>query len=199
MIFWQYLRLRIEIALWRYGWCWIFLLILLLINIALYYLWLPQQKQTVAVFSERFQILKNEKEQRNQKAPATIIASNDSLMLNQLIHAAYESTEVSRVFKTIQDIAKTKGIYLMQSEIQSSAEGYGGFKQVQLTLPIRCSYPQLREFINTLLIQQAGISLDHILLKRDNVAQSQAEIHLKLSIWIRPENIKFTAIKNYNY
>ena len=184
----QHLRLRIEIGLWRYGWLWIVALTVLMLGILLHTAWLPQQAQNVQLLDERLVAVELE-QQRRSAPPSSPKISDIDQATEQLARITYSSTEVSVALQMIQQIAKAKGIALAQSEFQTTTEGLGGFKQIQVTLPVRCSYPQLRDFTSTLLRQLPGISLDQIILKRDNIAQSQADVRLKLSIWVNPSKV----------
>lgn len=182
----QTLRLHIEISLWRYGWIWLVTPFALLCAASLHFWWLPQQVQTAALLSQRLSSLEFEHKRRRQ-APAPVQAiSEDVQAVGQLKRVSYSPTEVSTALQLVQQIARAKGISLVQSEFQTTAEGFAGLKQVQVTLPLRCSYPQLRDFTNTVLRQLPGVSLDQIILKRDNIAQSHAEVRLKISIWVDP-------------
>lgn len=185
----QHLRLRIEIGLWRYGWLWIVALTVLMLGILLHTAWLPQQAQNVQLLDERLVAVELEQKQRRSAPPSSPKISDIDQATEQLARITYSSTEVSVALQMIQQIAKAKGIALAQSEFQTTTEGLGGFKQIQVTLPVRCSYPQLRDFTSTLLRQLPGISLDQIILKRDNIAQSQADVRLKLSIWVNPSKV----------
>lgn len=182
----QNLRLRTEIGLWRYGWLWAVALLALLLAIILHAWWLPQQNAHITLLGERLSALEYEQKQRRQAPKPTVTVNEDAQTVEQLARIAYSSTEVSTTLQLIQRIAKAKGIVLAQSEFQNNTENLGGFKQIQITLPVRCSYPQLRDFTSALLRQLPGISLDQISLKRDNIAQSQADVRLKLTIWVHP-------------
>jgi MarR-like DNA-binding transcriptional regulator SgrR of sgrS sRNA len=183
---WQGWRLRAEIALWRYGWLWAALIPLIIASLVLHYWWLPHRASLISAQSSRLTVLQNSLAQ-NRKAPkADVPITDDAKISQQLLKASYAPSEVSTTLKIIQQIAKAKGIVLAQSEFQTHNEGHGGLRQVQVTLPLRCTYPQLRDFTTTLLRQLPGISLDQVVLKRDNVALAQADIRLKLSIWVNP-------------
>jgi hypothetical protein len=184
---WQRWCLQLEILLWRYGWLWAVLIALLLAGIALNAGWLAHQTSVLSLQSSRLAALKQAQEQSSRTPPPDLAITDDARAAQQLMKVAYAPTEVSTTLQLIQQIARAKGIALTQSEFQTGNEGHGGLRQVQVTLPVRCSYPQLRDFIDTVLRQLPGISLDQVVLKRDNVAQSQADVRLKLSIWVHPQ------------
>lgn len=203
MKFWQTLRLRTDIALWRYGWQWLALLAVLLGNAVVYLGWMRQQEQALVASKQALESLEREQTQRLKTPAPVVTVSDDVRVAEQLARITYAPADVSIAVQLIQQMARAKGIVLAQSEFQTSNEGHGGLRQIQITLPLRCSYPQLRDLSTSLMRQMPGISLDQIALKRENVAQSQADIRLKLSIWVdpskapsqtRPEPQKFEAV-----
>jgi hypothetical protein len=190
---WQGWRLRAEIALWRYGWLWVALSALIIASLVFHSWWLPYRASVVSAQSSRLTALQNTLEQKRRAPKADLPMTDDAQAAQQLMKISYAPSEVSTTLLLIQQIAKAKGIVLSQSEFQTSNEGHGSLRQVQVTLPVRCTYLQLRDFTTTLLRQLPGVSLDQVVLKRDNVAQAQADIRLKLSIWVHP--LKPTASK----
>lgn len=183
---WQGWRLRAEIALWRYGWLWVALSAFIIASLVLHTWWLPHQTSVVSAQLSRLTALQNTLGENRNAPKVDVPITDDAQASQQLMKVSYASSEVSTTLQLIQQIAKAKGIVLTQSEFQTSNEGHGGLRQVQVTLPLRCTYPQLRDFTTTLLRQLPGISLDQVVLKRDNIAQAQADIRLRLSIWVNP-------------
>jgi Tfp pilus assembly protein PilO len=94
--------------------------------------------------------------------------------------------ELSNIVRQITAIAKTQGLVLTQSEFQTSNEGHGGLRQVQITLPVRANYAQVRSFAEAALRQLPMVSVDQIGIKRETIAQASVEVRLKLSVWVDP-------------
>lgn len=185
-IFWGRLRTNAEIAFWRYGWIWLLTCIALLVAATVRTWWLPQQLHELAAEKQILKQSKSEQARRRTDSATSTQPDGEEAVLTQLRQHSYSDTELTSVVRSISQIAKAKGVLLAQSEFQTSSEGHGGLRQVQLTLPVRATYPQLRLFVEEVLRQHHGVSLDQLGLKREAVAQSQVDIRLKLSIWIDP-------------
>lgn len=185
-IFWGRLRTNAEIAFWRYGWIWLLICMALFAAATVRTWWLPQQLRELAAEKLTLKQIKSEQVRRRANPATSAQPDGDEAVIAQLRQHSYSDTELTGVVRSISQIAKVKGLVLAQSEFQTSSEGHGGLRQVQLTLPVRATYPQLRLFVEEVLRQHHGVSMDQLGLKREAVAQSQIDIRLKLSIWIDP-------------
>lgn len=183
---WHTLRTGLEIGAWRYGWLWGVNLVLGLAVLLSHFVGLPQQHRAIDL--ARQILLGVQAEQaRNSQSPVPVLPTdNDPHQLAALTRIRVAEADVGEVVQRISRIASTQGLRLAQSEFQTSSEGHDGLRQVQVTLPLRATYPQLRGWIEAVLRQIPGVSIDQITLKRETVAQGQAEIRIKLSIWVAP-------------
>ena len=107
-------------------------------------------------------------------------------VLDQLLAVAYAEEQVSDILRRIAKTAQSNGVFLSQSDFQTSTDRHGGLTQLQVTLPVKASYLQMKGFVEQVLLQNPGVSLDELVLKRDSVAQNQVEVNAKLSLWILP-------------
>lgn len=180
------LRTHAEIALWRYGWVWLLVFVTALITVAAQAWWWPQQRRELAAARFALEQARTEQERQRTIAPSALQFTGEDATLAQLSAYSYPDSKLSSILQSITQIAKSEGLVLAQSEFQTSSEGHGGLRQVQLTLPVRATYPQLRLFVEEVLRQLPGVSVDQLGLKRELVAQGQIDIRLKLSIWIDP-------------
>ena len=182
------LRLHAEIALWRYGWVWVMVLVSIgALAIGLW--WLPHQNKALQTQEAMFVKLVADQDRLKNSPKIAAPASSEELSLAQLAQLTYTESELSDILRQIGQIAKAQGLVLTQSEFQTSNEGHGGLRQVQVSLPVRASYPQARQFIELILRKFPGVSLDQLVLKRETVALNQADIRLKFSVWINPQKI----------
>lgn len=183
---WQTLRTRLEIGAWRYGWLWGVNLALGLVVLLCQFVGLPQRHRENDLARQTLLSLQAEQVSKVQSPVAVLPTDNDPQQLAALTRIRVAESDVGEVLQRISAIASTQGMRLAQSEFQTSSEGHGGLRQVQVTLPLRATYPQLRGWIEAVLRQIPGVSIDQITLKRETVAQGQAEIRIKLSIWVAP-------------
>lgn len=175
---------RAQIYLWRQGWVVLLVLCLIACAAALHYGWKPLQQEQLN--ADKNTLFKTQKQyQQLLKTPLAANQVDPNLAnLNQLNDRVYAQKDAGVLLQLIAQIAKTKNISLAQSEIQTIQEGHGGLQQLQVTLPVRSGYIEMRQFIQEILRQLNGVSVDQIIIKRENVAQGQLEARIKLSLWI---------------
>lgn len=173
-----------QIYLWRQGWVVVLLLCLIACTAVLHYGWMPQQQEQLIANKNSLRIAQNNY-QKLANAPITLTQIDPDLdKLKQLNERVYAQKDVGNLLQLITQIAKTKNISLAQSEIQTIKEGHGRLHQLQVTLPVRTGYLEMRQFIQEVLRQLDGVSVDQISIKRENVALGQFEARIKLSLWI---------------
>lgn len=175
---------QVQIYTWREGWVILLLLFSLACTLLLNYIWKPQQSAQVIANKNALRVEQN-KYQKLVNAPTSLTQIDPDLdNLKQLNERMYAQKDVGNLLQLIVQIAKAKNISLTQSEIQTIMEGHGGLQQLQVTLPIRTGYIEMRQFIQEVLRQLKGVSVDQISIKRENVALGQFEARIKLSLWI---------------
>jgi Type II secretion system (T2SS), protein M subtype b len=179
-------RLRLEVALWRFGWGWSLVGLLATSTACIALWWLPRQQRGVADLRVVLQEAHTARSAREVIAPVAPPLSGDDAVMQQMRQNCYAQTELSSILLSISKIAKAQGIELAQSSFQTSTESHGGLRQVKLVLPVVATYPKLRRFVEDILRQLAGVSVDQLGLKRDAVARGEADVQLALSIWIDP-------------
>lgn len=181
------LKARLQISLWRHGWVWLPLLSLVVSLFALYVIYLPEQQEKLEAMAQSVKFKKNQYLKLQQMPLAVTAPFYEEEVLQQLGNQVFAEADVGIVLKRMTLIGQGKGLVLSQSEfqtVQKTLEGQLGLRQVQVTLPVRASYTQLRQFIQETLSQFGAVSVDQISIKRENVAQNQLDVKIKLSIWI---------------
>jgi hypothetical protein len=187
------LRVKYDIAIWRHGRIW---LLLSAMGIALIALQLfGQARQQAHMHTARAMLTQAQQQFINaQKSKSGGSTSDESSnVLESLDHYTTSQQEVGKILQAIIEIGRTNRVVLAQSEFQTTSEGHGGLRQIQMTLPIRADYSTLRAFIEATLRQLPMVSIDQISIKRESVAQGLMETRLKLSIWVDPQKITNTV------
>ena len=184
-----------QIFFWRQGWVVLLLLCLIVCSAVLHYGWKPQQHGQLIAHKNSLTIAQNNYQKLVNAPTALTQIAPDLDNFKQLNDRVYAQQDVGNLLQLIAQIAKTKNIPLAQSEIQTIKEGYGGLQQLQVTLPVRTGYIEMRQFIQEALRQLNGVSVDQISLKRENVALGQLDARIKLSIWVdvNKQTSKFAA------
>lgn len=191
-------RAQLEVALWRYGWIWLLVGMTTLIALPAGAWWWQAQQQELEAAKSALEQAKAEQARRRSLSLPALQSEGEDAILAQLGQNGYADTELSSVLRSISQIAKAEGLVLAQSDFQTISDSHGGLRQVQLTFPVGATYPKLRRFVEEVLRQLHGVSVDHLGLKREAVSQGQIDVRLKLSIWIDPFKTVSASVQNFS-
>lgn len=194
MIFGAQPRVQLEVALWRYGWIWLLTGMAALIALPAGAWWSQAQQRELKTARSTLEQARVEQAKGRLLSMPALPSGSDDAVLSQLDQSIYADTALSSVLRSLAQIAKAQGLTLVQSDFQTLGDSHGGLRQVQLTLPVNAAYPQLRRFVEEVLRQLHGVSVDHLGLKRETVSQGQIEARLKLSVWIDPFKTVSTSV-----
>ena len=85
----------------------------------------------------------------------------------------------------LYSLARNAKLELQQGEYRLEARG-PGLAAYRVTLPIRGSYPQIREFIGAVLEEMPIASVDALRFERKKAVEAQLEAQVRLTIHFRP-------------
>lgn len=80
--------------------------------------------------------------------------------------------------------AKVAKVQLLQGEYRMESRS-GALAAYHVTLPVRGSYPQLRQFVGRVLKDMPTTSLDAVRFERKKAADAQLEAQVRLTIYLR--------------
>ena len=80
--------------------------------------------------------------------------------------------------------AKVSKVQLLQGEYRMESKGVA-MAAYHVTLPVRGSYPQLRQFVGRVLKEMPTTSLDAVRFERKRAADAQLEAQVRLTIYLR--------------
>ena len=80
--------------------------------------------------------------------------------------------------------AKVSKVQLLQGEYRMESRG-AALAAYRVTLPVRGSYPQLRQFVGRVLKDMPTTSLDAVRFERKKAADAQLEAQVRLTIYLR--------------
>lgn len=80
--------------------------------------------------------------------------------------------------------AKVSRVQLLQGEYRMVPAG-GPLAAYHVTLPVRASYPQLRQFVGRVLQEMPTTSLDALRFERKKAADAQLDAQVRLTIYLR--------------
>ena len=96
-----------------------------------------------------------------------------------------ESDDRSEWLKLIFSEAVAAGIPLSQGDCSLVADANGGYDKLQITLPVKGSYQQIRAFAKALLEKLPALSLDEMSLRRDSIKSPTVEARLRLTLYLK--------------
>lgn len=122
-----------------------------------------------------------------QAAPATAASagSGDPLANFYAFFPPLGSTPewLQRIF----GLAEAQGLRLEAGEYKLRREKDFKLARYELTLPVRGSYPQIREFVSQVLTEVPASSLDELSLRREDPASSSVEARIRLTLHLAGE------------
>lgn len=93
--------------------------------------------------------------------------------------------ELPDELKRLHHLARESNLELQQGEYRLEKRG-AGLASYRITLPIRGSYVQVREFLGAALKSMPVASVDALSFERKRVSESQLEAQLRLTVYLRP-------------
>lgn len=175
-------RTTAEIELWRQGWA-LPLTTACLLSAGVGYLTIAKPARE-SLETAKFE-LRREKERLavpNVNPMDRGLNNRERLELLQATLRPYE--EAGELVRKMASVAQAQQINLAQSDYQLQAISGIGVSRVQITQPVRTSYPQLRRYIEAVLQAVPNASLDQVMIGRENVTQLHVDAKLKWSLWL---------------
>jgi hypothetical protein len=176
-------RTTIEIALWRHGWAWPLAAVVALSTLATYMTVLQPGRQILG--AAQIELAREQALLASPAKQSTSSQPQDSQQRLQALQTALQaSDEPAELVRKMAALAQAEQINLAQGDYQQQTNASTGVTRIQISQPVRASYPQLRRYVEAVLVAIPNASLDQVLARRDNVGQAQAEARLKWSLWM---------------
>lgn len=177
---------RVSVAPWllvqlvarRVEWMPLVALLVCLVGAGLQWLALPQMAQHARALEST---LIDDPQVHSRSAGDSLHAERYHAFKDRLA----ENSERGELLKTVFTEAATAGIPLAQGDYTLIAESEGGYDKLQINLPLKGSYKQIRAFTKTLLEKLPQLSLDEISFRRDNIKSPNVEAKLRLTLYLK--------------
>lgn len=88
----------------------------------------------------------------------------------------------------IYEAARAHGLQFTSSTLRTTDNPRTDISRVEMTLPVRATYPQLADFVESLLRDEPYLSVDQLRVRRDNVGLAEGEAEIRISCWLRLGN-----------
>lgn len=170
-------RLALELAFARHGWRLLAALAATAALIAVA-LWLPFQFARLEAANAAFA------RDAAQAAPR-LAAALPPLDAFRGVLALQDATPTQ--LRVIHQKASEQGLAPGQLDLRRQHDGIGVFSQLQVTMPLRGNYLALRRFCGDVLATMPSVSIDQLVIRRDEAHPGQIEAQLALSIWQQAE------------
>lgn len=156
----------------------LFAIVILALSITGYFVALPLQRDILA---------KNRHTLTTARAFPS--ASNNRLIVQER-HREFRArlvplSEKSNLLKALFKEAADAGVTLAQGDYQLLSDTDCNCRQLQVTLPVRGTYLQIRAFVDATLEKIPALSLDEISFRRDSVKIPAVEARLRVSFYLK--------------
>jgi hypothetical protein len=138
----------------------------------------PAQKELRA---QRAALERQRAPQRAQPVAANGRAEELRRFYNLFPTTADLPNQVERLYR----LGRGAGLELAQGEYRLERRPSGPWTY-RVTLPVRGTYPQVRQFLSALLNDMPVASLDAVRFERKKVADAQLEAQLRVTVYVRP-------------
>jgi len=95
------------------------------------------------------------------------------------------ASELTGEVENLHRLARRSGLDLAQGEYRLERRT-AGLWAYRVTLPVRGSYPQFRDFIGAVLKDMPIVSIDALRFERKRAAESQLEAQIRVTLYARP-------------
>lgn len=92
--------------------------------------------------------------------------------------------ELPDLLDRIFAVAKGQGLQLEHGDYRVVPDSTGELMQFQLTLPVRGTYPQIRNFVDGAMLGVSTLSLDSIQFERQKVGESTLDAKVKMALYV---------------
>lgn len=123
-------------------------------------------------------------ESREEPDTSLELAFRHAEFRTQLTRPMDRGALLKSLFKTASDA----GLMLAQADYRLQPDAECDCQLLQISVPVRGTYPQIRTFIDAALAGNPSLSLDEINLHRESVKSTTVEARLRLTLYLRTED-----------
>jgi hypothetical protein len=120
---------------------------------------------------------------RTPHRPVSASAREEDLRRFQSLFPS--ASELTGEVENLHRLAKRAGLDLVQGEYRLERRS-AGLWAYRVTLPVRGSYPQFRDFIGAVLKDMPIASIDALRFERKRAAETQLEAQVRVTLYARP-------------
>lgn len=174
------LRLDLEIAFWRHGWRLPTALLALGLSLLVWLFWVPVQVAGASRAADQLQ--RAQHENTNNASTGEVLEPPLQVFRNALLPQDGTTAQLRMVFQ----LAANAGVTVAQVDMRRQVDAAGAYSQLQIVLPVRGDYLNIKRFCSDLLQGMPALSIDQIVLKREQAGTGPVEAQISLSLWQEP-------------
>lgn len=184
------LRVMIGIALWRHGRLWAIFWVLLLVQCfmaLLAHFSLAHEAQQLQ--EDGMALSRRQSAQTHPTSVETNLAmqlkldeDKQAVLASVLQPVAQSGQQIRQIYQ----LAERYQVPIVQADFQNNADPTS-IERLQIDIPTKVSYPQLRRFLEACLRAAPNASLDRLSFKRSQVGDTQVEVRIYLSLWLKAQ------------
>ena len=167
-------------ALATLGWPGILGLVLLVSTVVMYATMVQDRTARLAELKRESASLKS----RIELAAKTGIPETGSMDELNKFYGFFSGTTLTEWLDKLYQAAATQKLVLEQGEYRLSPDKSGKLARYQITLPVKGSYLQIRQFVDQALIDVPVAALDDINFKREAIGATQLEARIKFTLYV---------------
>jgi Tfp pilus assembly protein PilO len=172
-------RLSIEVWLWRHGWGWALAGLLGITCMLVWaFFWVPQRDGLVRLESTHAELRLRQESSAAARQPVLQRTAGE-----ELAAVLPHEKQADRLIARTLALARQHGVVIDQADYQYRQETDTKWLQLNMSLPLRGSYPQTRRFIEAVLREHPHLAMNQIGFKRDASTSSQLEAVVSFSAW----------------
>lgn len=96
-----------------------------------------------------------------------------------------DDADRTELLKVLFVEAGKAGIPLQQGDYSLVPDAEGEYSKLQISLPVKGTYPQIRAYLHALLEKLPALSLDEISFRRDSIKSTTVEARLRLTLYVK--------------
>lgn len=171
-------RLQLQLLGTEIGGLALFAMLLLALAASGHFIVLPKLQEAIEANHDALSVARIVPDASNARHQMTVRYGEFTARLGDL-------NERGHYLKTLFREAAEAGVTLSQGDYHTQADTDCACQQLQVILPIRGTYPQIRAFVDAALEKIPSLSLDEISFRRDSVKTPAVEARLRLTLFLK--------------
>jgi len=151
-------------------------------------LWLPQQRNALALAQQNLaQIKQNKTQALTQERNEPPVLSVNQQRVSQFYEILGSAGYAEQQLKTLFAIAEKNNLKLSQGDYRNALDRNSGVASYQIDLPVTGPYPSIRLFCEEALRAIPFASLDQISFKRQAIGSAALDARVVLTLYLAPD------------